>query len=124
MSARATSPTPSRSASVAACVPAIQPAPTMPARRSGTLRAREVAGSDVAAVPMAGAVVLPRRLDLRAQARDHARAARVEAAPRRRVGRAGGRAVQADAGTGPRRERRDRREQRLGVWVVRRLEDA
>src|SRR3954469_811453 len=95
-SADATSSTPSSSASAAACVPAIHPAPTIPARRSATLRAGEVVRGDVAAVAVAGAVVLPRRLDLRAQPRDGARAARVEAAARRRVGRARDRPVEAD----------------------------
>src|SRR3954469_14613929 len=123
-SARATSSPPPRSASVAACVPAIHPAPTMPARRSATLRAREVGRRDVAAVAVPVGALLPRRLDLRAQARDRARAARVEAAARGRVARARDRAMQADAWARAGGERRDRRQERLGVGMVRRLEDA
>src|SRR5690349_22231350 len=84
-SAEATRATPSRSRSVAACVPAIHPAPTIPARRSATLRAGEVGGGDVAAVAVPVRVLLPRRLELGAQPGDRARAARVEAAARRRV---------------------------------------
>src|SRR5262245_677465 len=87
------------------------------------LKTFQLVGGDMAANDMTERQLLNRRLDRVARALDEARAARVEDTCRRRLGRARDLALELDANAWLAIDSRNRREQRLGVGMVRPGED-